>query len=98
MEILANLWSSFIIAGGNFLRIDEFEFEEEKTLSAVAELLEKMAKEIRDGETLELPMPSLKSEVIELPLGEPIETSLEVNIRKKAIRLNLVMRWNAREE
>ncbi|MBD3404819.1 MAG: hypothetical protein GF411_01630 [Candidatus Lokiarchaeota archaeon] len=80
------------------MRIDEFEFEEEKTLSTVAELLEKMAKEIRDGDRLELPMPSLKEGVIKLPLGEPIETSIEVNIRKKAIRLNLVMRWNAKED
>ncbi|MHA2193452.1 MAG: hypothetical protein ACXAAR_08500 [Candidatus Thorarchaeota archaeon] len=40
--------------------IDEYEFEEERTHAKVAELLEKLADEIRKGERIELPMPSLR--------------------------------------
>ncbi|MFW9799851.1 MAG: hypothetical protein ACFFD9_05410 [Candidatus Thorarchaeota archaeon] len=74
--------------------IDEYEFEEELTHSKLTELLEKMADDIRRGELLELPMPSLREGQIELPLGEPIETGLEVKIRKSTVRVNLALRWN----
>ncbi|MFW9862127.1 MAG: hypothetical protein ACFFEX_11415 [Candidatus Thorarchaeota archaeon] len=77
--------------------IDEYEFEEERTHSKLAELLEKMAEEIRKGECIELPMPSLREGQIELQLGEPIETGLEVKIRKSTIRVNLALRWKRAE-
>ena len=42
------------------MRIEEFEFEEEKTLSNLADLLVEIAEQIRVGNKLELPMPTLK--------------------------------------
>ena len=74
--------------------IDEYEFEEELTHSNLAELLEKLADEIRKGELLELPMPSVREGHINLRLGEPIETGIEVKIRKSTIRVSLALRWN----
>jgi hypothetical protein len=38
-------------------------------------------------------MPSLREGQIELQLGEPIETGLEVKIRKSTIRVILALRW-----
>ncbi len=73
--------------------IDQFEFEEELTQNALADLLEKVADEIRRGESLELPMPSLREGVITLPLNEPIETGIEVKLRKSKIRLNIALGW-----
>lgn len=73
--------------------IDQFEFEEELTQSALADMLEKLADEIRRGESLELPMPSLREGVITLPFSEPIETGIEVKIRKSKIRLNIALGW-----
>ena len=58
------------------MRIDDYEFEEEKTLLGLADFLEKIAQDIRSGDKVELPMPSLKEGVIEIPLGEPVETGL----------------------
>jgi len=74
--------------------IDEYEFEEELTQAKLAELLEKMADDIRRGDMLELPMPSLREGKIDLQIGEPIETGLEVKIRKSTVRVNLALRWN----
>lgn len=77
--------------------IDEYEYEEELTHSKLADLLERMADDIRRGELLELPMPSLREGQISLLLGEPIEAGLEVIIRKSTIRVNLALRWNRLE-
>jgi hypothetical protein len=74
--------------------IDEYEYEEELTQSKLAERLERMADDIRRGEILELPMPSLREGQIELRLGEPIETGVEVKIRKSTIRVNISLRWH----
>ena len=74
--------------------IDEYEFEEELTRTKLADLLEKLENEVRRGEILELPMPSLREGKIDLLLGEPIETGLEVKIRKSTIRVTLALRWN----
>ncbi len=52
------------------MQIDEYEFEEEMTLTSLAELFSKLAEDVTEGQRLELRMPSLKSGVIELPLGE----------------------------
>ncbi len=76
------------------MEIDEYEFEEELTHSKLAERLEMMAEHIRKGNMLELPMPSLREGIIELQLGEPIETGIEVRIRKSTIRVNLALRWD----
>ena len=77
--------------------IDEYEFEEELTQSKLADLLERMAEEIRKGERIELPMPSLREGQIDLQLGEPIETGVEVKIRKSTIRVTLALRWYREE-
>jgi hypothetical protein len=42
-------------------------------------------------------MPSLKEGVIVLPLGEPVETGIEVNLRKSYIHLSLNLAWNTSE-
>jgi len=76
------------------MNIDEYEFEEELTHSNLADLLEKMADEIRKGEVLELPMPSLRDGKIDLHLGEPVETGIEVKIRKSSIRVLVALHWN----
>jgi len=39
-------------------------------------------------------MPSLREGQIELRLGEPIETGVEVKIRKSTIRVNISLRWH----
>ncbi len=75
------------------MRIDDYEFEEEKTLISLADLLSKLADNIRNGERLEIPMPSLREGLIELELGEPIETGIEVNLRKNFIHLSLNLSW-----
>ncbi len=75
------------------MKIDDYEFEEEKTLSSLAELLEKLVIQIREGENIELPMPSLKEGVITLPLGEPVETGIEVNLRKRFVHLRISLSW-----
>jgi hypothetical protein len=78
--------------------IDEYEFEEELTLSDLADKFEKLAEELRKGETLEIKMPSERTGVLELPLGEPIETGIEAHLRKHTTRLIISLGWRAREE
>ena len=75
------------------MRIEEYEFEEEKTLSNLADLLVEIAEQIRAGKKLELPMPTLQEGIIEVPLGEPIETSIEVTIRRHFIHVDLALAW-----
>jgi hypothetical protein len=75
------------------MRIEEYEFEEEKTLSNLADLLVEISEQIRAGEKLELPMPTLKEGVIEVPLGEPVETGIEVTIRRHFIHVNFALSW-----
>ena len=45
------------------MRIEEYEFEEEKTLDNLADLLVEIAEQIRSGEKLELPMGTVKSRI-----------------------------------
>ena len=75
------------------MQIDDFEFEEEKTQVSLADLLTRIADEIRAGEAVVVPMPSLKEGKLTLPLGEPIETGIEVNLRKNFIHLHLSLAW-----
>ena len=75
------------------MQIDEYEFEEEMTLASLAELFSKLAEDVAEGQRLELRMPSLKAGVIELPLGEPVETGLEVSLRKQSVRLSITLSW-----
>ena len=79
------------------MRIEEYEFEEEKTLGNLADLLVEIAEQIRKGEKLELPMPTLKEGTLEVPLGEPIETGIEVTIRRHFIHVNLALSWRRRK-
>jgi hypothetical protein len=75
------------------MRIEEYEFEEEKTLSNLADLLIEIAEQLREGEKLELPMPTLKEGVLEIPLGEPVETGIEVTLRRHFIHVSFVLSW-----
>lgn len=75
------------------MRIEEYEFEEEKTLTNLADLLIEIAEQIRAGERLQLPMPTLKEGFIDIPIGEPIETGIEVTIRKHFIHVDLSLAW-----
>ncbi|MFX1580386.1 MAG: hypothetical protein ACFFBJ_12105 [Promethearchaeota archaeon] len=75
------------------MRIEEYEFEEEKTLENLANLLVDIAEQIRAGEKLELPMPTLKEGVVEVPLSEPVETGIEVTIRRHFIHVDLALAW-----
>jgi hypothetical protein len=84
-------------SGVNRMRIEEYEFEEEKTLNNLADLLVEIAEQIRAGERLELPMPTLKEGIIEVPLGEPIETGIEVTIRRHFIHVDLALAWRRRK-
>ncbi|MFW9958450.1 MAG: hypothetical protein ACFFCT_10285 [Candidatus Odinarchaeota archaeon] len=79
------------------MRIEEYEFEEEKTLSNLADLLVEIAEQIRAGEKLAIPMPTLKEGIIEIPLGEPIETGIEVTIRRHFIHVDFALAWKRRE-
>ena len=79
------------------MRIEEYEFEEEKTLDNLADLLVEIAEQIRVGEKLELPMPTLREGLIEVPLGEPIETGIEVTIRRHFIHVDLALAWRRRK-
>ena len=79
------------------MKIDDYEFEEEKTLIGLAEFLENLAQDLRNGEKVELPMPSLKEGLIELPLGEPIETGIEINLRKSYIQFSISLSWKSAE-
>ncbi|MFW9933144.1 MAG: hypothetical protein ACFFDR_10855 [Candidatus Thorarchaeota archaeon] len=75
------------------MKIEDYEFEEEKTLSNLATLLEDIAEQLREGQILELPMPSRKEGRIELSIGEPVETGIEVGIRKHFIHVTLSLAW-----
>jgi hypothetical protein len=79
------------------VRIDDYEYEEEKTLSSLAELLSGIAQQVADRGDLELPMPSFKSGIIELPLSEPVETGIEVGLRKQSVRLRIDLKWSVPE-
>jgi hypothetical protein len=79
------------------MRIEEYEFEEEKTLNNLADLLVEVAEQIRAGEKLELPMPTLKEGVIEVPLGEPVESGIEVTIRRHFIHVIFALSWRRRK-
>ena len=80
------------------MRIEEYEFEEEKTLSNLADLLVNIAEQIRQGKKLELPMPTLREGVIQVSLGEPIETGIEVTIRRHFIHVDLALAWRREKE
>jgi hypothetical protein len=70
------------------MQIDEYEFEEEMTLTSLAELFSKLAEDVTEGQRLELRMPSLKSGVIELP-----------SWRKRSSRLRTIFeRWRPRKK
>ena len=79
------------------MQIEDFEFEEEKTLLDLADLLSEIAEQLRKGETLELPMPSRREGIIEVPIGEPVETGIEVGIRKRFIHVKLSLSWSKPE-
>ena len=80
------------------MRIEEYEFEEEKTLSNLADLLVHIAEQIREGKKLELPMPTLREGTIQVPLGEPIETGIEVTIRRHFIHVDRALAWRREKE
>ena len=80
------------------MQIEDYEYEEEKTLANLASLLEDIAQQLRENESLVLPMPSLKDGKITLPIGEPVETEIEVGIRKHFIHLVLDLSWRKPEE
>ena len=75
------------------MQIEDFEFEEEKTLSNLADLLSDIAEQLRNGDQLELPMPSRREGKITVPIGEPVETGIEVTARKQFIHVTLALAW-----
>ncbi|MGQ4911589.1 MAG: hypothetical protein ACP6KW_05410 [Candidatus Thorarchaeota archaeon] len=75
------------------MQIEEYEYEEEKTLSNLADLLLSISEQIRKGTSLELPMPTLQEGVIQVPLGEPVETGIEVTLRRRFVHVNLSLAW-----
>ena len=75
------------------MQIEDYEYEEEKTLSNLADLLEEIAHQLRNGENLELPMPSRREGVIQVPIGEPVETGIEVSIRKHFVHVKFALAW-----
>ncbi|MBN2228215.1 MAG: hypothetical protein JW779_01405 [Candidatus Thorarchaeota archaeon] len=80
------------------MRIEDYEFEEEKTQNNLADLLIEMAEQIRAGGKLMLPMPTLKEGVLEVPLGEPIETGIEVSLRRHFIHVDIILSWRRIKE
>ncbi|MHA2348232.1 MAG: hypothetical protein ACXADL_01270 [Candidatus Thorarchaeota archaeon] len=80
------------------MQIEDYEFEEEKTLSNLADLIEEIARQLREEECLELPMPSLREGKIEIPIGEPVETGIEVRIRKHFLHVTLELAWTKPEK
>ncbi len=80
------------------MRIDDYEFEEEKTLLSLSELFAAIAEQLRNGDVLELPMPSMKEGTIALPLGEPVETGIEVSFRRQFIHLRIDLSWSRPRE
>jgi hypothetical protein len=79
------------------LRIEDYEFEELKTQSALADLLINIADQIREGKILELPMPILREGIIKIALGEPIETEIEVSLRKHFTHVRIALEWEKPE-
>ncbi|MHA1862483.1 MAG: hypothetical protein ACTSWA_01845, partial [Candidatus Thorarchaeota archaeon] len=67
---------------------------QEMTLTNLADLLEEITEQIRKGADLELPMPTLQEGTIVVPIGEPVETGIEVKIRKQFIHVNVALAWN----
>ena len=76
------------------MRIEDYEFEREMTLTNLADLLEEIAEQIRKGDDLELPMPTRQEGTILVPIGEPVETGLEVKIRKQFVHVNIALAWS----
>ena len=75
------------------MRIEDYEFEQEMTLTNLADLLEEIAEQIRKGDDLELPMPTLQEGTITIPIGEPVETGIELKIRKQFIHVDFSLAW-----
>ena len=75
------------------MRIEDYEFEQEKTLANLADLLTSIADQLRDNGELELPMPTLQEVIIKIPIGEPVETGIEVGFRKHFIHLKIALSW-----
>jgi hypothetical protein len=75
------------------MRIEDYEFEQEKTLANLADLLTNIADQLRENGELELPMPTLREGIIKLPIGEPVETGIEVGLRKNFIHLKISLAW-----
>jgi len=75
------------------MRIEDYEFEQEMTLTNHADLLEEIVEQLRKGDDLELPMPTLQAGTIVVPIGEPVETGLEVKIRKQFVHVNVALSW-----
>jgi hypothetical protein len=75
------------------MRIEDYEFEQEKTLANLADLLTSIADQLRENGELELPMPTVIEGVIKVPIGEPVETGIEVGIRKHFIHVKLALSW-----
>jgi len=76
------------------MRIEDYEFEQEMTLTNLADLLEEIAEQIRKGDDLELPMPTLQAGTIAVPIGEPVETGIEVKLRKQFVHVNIALAWS----
>ena len=75
------------------MRIEDYEFEQEMTLANLADLLSNIADQLREKDQLELPMPTLREGIIEIPIGEPVETGIEVGLRKHFIHLKITLAW-----
>jgi hypothetical protein len=75
------------------MRIEDYEFEQEMTLANLADLLSNIADQLREKDQLELPMPTLREGLIEIPIGEPVETGIEIGLRKHFIHLKLALAW-----
>jgi hypothetical protein len=43
-------------------------------------------------------MPSLREGKIEIPIGEPVETGIEVGIRKHFVHVTLALAWTKPEK
>ncbi|MHA1950913.1 MAG: hypothetical protein ACW99G_22535 [Candidatus Thorarchaeota archaeon] len=79
------------------MRIEDYEFEQEQTLANLADLLTNIADQLRENGELELPMPTLREGIIKVPIGEPVETGIEVGLRKHFIHLKIALSWQRPE-
>jgi len=75
------------------MRIEDYEYEQERTLANLADLLTNIADQLRDNGELELPMPTLQEGIVKIPIGEPVETGIEVGLRKHFIHLKIALSW-----